>query len=55
MADFVIDNSGDFEALDAAVFRCWQWMTDLVRHQPSPAHITPAGFDGPSNTEEGSL
>ena len=28
-ADFVIDNSGDLVALDAAVARCWQWMTGI--------------------------
>jgi len=27
-ADFVIDNSGDLDALDAEVSRCWQWMTE---------------------------
>jgi len=28
-ADFVIDNGGDLAALDAAVARCWQWMTGI--------------------------
>lgn len=30
VADFVIDNSGDLEALEAEVARCWRWMTDLA-------------------------
>ena len=31
-ADFVIDNSGSLEELDAEVDRCWHWMHD--RRQP---------------------
>ncbi len=29
MADFVIDNSGDLDALDAEVERCWAWLAEL--------------------------
>ena len=29
IADFVIDNSGDLEHLDAEVERCWAWLTSL--------------------------
>jgi dephospho-CoA kinase len=29
MADFVIDNSGDLDALDAEVDRCWSWLATL--------------------------
>ena len=29
MADFVIDNSGDMDGLDAEVARCWQWLEGL--------------------------
>lgn len=28
-ADFVIDNSGTLEDLDAEVARCWQWMVEI--------------------------
>ncbi len=28
VADFIIDNSGDLDALEAEVDRCWQWMNE---------------------------
>ncbi len=30
LADFVIDNSGDLEDLDAEVERCWAWITQRL-------------------------
>ncbi|MEM8924371.1 MAG: dephospho-CoA kinase [Actinomycetota bacterium] len=33
MADFVIDNAGDLDALDAEVDRCWAWLDGL---DPTP-------------------
>jgi dephospho-CoA kinase len=33
MADYVIDNSGDLDALDAEVARCWAWLASL---EPTP-------------------
>ncbi len=55
VADFVIDNSGDLEALQAEVNRCWSWMTDLdgpsgVEGTES-AHITTTGPDEPGGVE----
>ena len=38
MADFVIDNSGDLEALDAEVDRCWAWLATL-EETPWPPDI----------------
>jgi dephospho-CoA kinase len=29
LADFVIDNGGDLDQLDAEVERCWSWLTNL--------------------------
>lgn len=29
MADFVLENSGDLEQLEAEVERCWRWLQDL--------------------------
>lgn len=48
VADFVIDNSGDLEALEAEVNRCWAWMQTT-----QPAHIKPTGPDGPNDVESG--
>jgi dephospho-CoA kinase len=31
VADFVVDNSGDLEALEAEVDRCWEWIATLDR------------------------
>jgi dephospho-CoA kinase len=33
-AAFVIDNSGDLDALELEVDRCWQWMTGLKESSP---------------------
>ncbi len=33
LADFVVDNSGNQESLDAEVDRCWQWLQTL---EPTP-------------------
>jgi dephospho-CoA kinase len=30
VADYVLDNSGDLEALDAAVDRLWEWLQDRL-------------------------
>ncbi len=30
LGNFVIDNGGDVEQLDAEVERCWQWLTELA-------------------------
>ena len=30
-ADFVIDNAGSLEDLDAEVARCWEWMNEIIR------------------------
>ena len=35
LADFVIDNGGDLDHLDAEVERCWTWLTSLEQ-PPSP-------------------
>ncbi len=38
IADFVIDNSGDLDALDAEVDRCWRWLQGLDQTPwPPPA------------------
>jgi dephospho-CoA kinase len=29
LADFVLDNGGDLEQLDAEIERCWRWIADL--------------------------
>jgi dephospho-CoA kinase len=34
VADFVIDNSGDIEALEARVDECWKWILSLPRPEP---------------------
>jgi dephospho-CoA kinase len=31
LADFVIDNGGDLDQLDAEVERCWRWLSDLAQ------------------------
>lgn len=33
-ADFVVDNSGDFDALKVEVDRCWAWIATLERPEP---------------------
>jgi dephospho-CoA kinase len=30
LADFVVDNSGNLDELDAEVARCWEWLADLA-------------------------
>lgn len=39
MADFVIDNSGDLDGLDAEVERCWAWLNTLAA-TPWPPDIS---------------
>ena len=34
IADFVVDNSGDLDALRREVDRCWQWILSLPRPEP---------------------
>jgi dephospho-CoA kinase len=34
IADFVVDNSGDLDALRGEVDRCWQWICSLPRPEP---------------------
>lgn len=34
LADFVIDNSGDLDQLDAEVDRCWEWLESLEHPNP---------------------
>jgi dephospho-CoA kinase len=34
LADFVVDNSGDLDQLDAEVERCWQWLRSLEHASP---------------------
>ncbi len=41
LADFVVDNSGDEDALDAEVDRCWHWLQTLEPTPwPPPKHET---------------
>jgi dephospho-CoA kinase len=36
LADFVIDNGGDLDQLEAEVDRCWEWLQSL-EHAPAPS------------------
>ena len=35
LADFVIDNSGDLDQLDAEIDRCWTWLSTLGDYTPT--------------------
>lgn len=35
LADFVVDNSGDLDALDAQVFACWEWIEHRLADVPA--------------------
>ena len=42
MADFVVDNSGDLEALDGQVTECWAWIQGRLAEAPEEPASEPA-------------
>lgn len=53
VADFIIDNSGDFEALSVEVDRCWTWMNGrgLDKTGGAELHTRPYRERRPGQTE----
>ncbi|MFT7473940.1 MAG: dephospho-CoA kinase [Verrucomicrobiales bacterium] len=56
VASFLIDNSGDLDALGAQVDECWEWMTGLAGSSDvedgEAADITATGPSGSSDVED---
>lgn len=51
LADFVVDNSGDLEALDAEVDRCWDWLSTLAPTPWPPPAASPPTASPPAGSE----